>query len=360
MRESSLELALRYVQASVRMGRDSLEISPALAEDEQKIVYAKLVDLIESPERVFDFLLRFEDQRAYFQICEDSAIADYFAQFKIPIASKRDIDLFSQVLADRARDLANSDTRLELELEKRGYQRQLQEMPVALSRLKQTIARFDDLEKPFSAIVRYIWETVVLHDFRMQEIGNNALARYDGRILLEPFGAKKVVHVEYFRDDKDRLEFFIKPTFKLKREEVIIKRFFFPDTKDYILRESDEVQSFEIVPLRSFDYDSSNCKGRHLKFVFPHDLKIDVEHYLHGGDAGHACRLTLSEFIDDLKTTAIASPDQYIPSLKAYLWTLFNLPRLITNYSQRTNESLKTVLTSIAMGDDTKTENGEQ
>src|SRR3989344_7162998 len=134
--KTDLEKALTYAVVA----DEAIEISPQLEGDLKISQYQKLLDRVDSPEKVGELLIKLEDDQPYLQLCSDDTIKGYFARWKIPICSRADLDLFSQTLAERVNTLAESNPRVESQVKQRAYLKQLRELPAALSKLEETVS----------------------------------------------------------------------------------------------------------------------------------------------------------------------------------------------------------------------------
>jgi len=223
--KTDLEKALTYAVVA----DEAIEISPQLEGDLKISQYQKLLDRVDSPEKVGELLIKLEDDQPYLQLCSDDTIKGYFARWKIPICSRADLDLFSQTLAERVNTLAESNPRVESQVKQRAYLKQLRELPAALSKLEETVSGYDVLNEPVAAVLRYVWEAVTKYGFKMEEEGQNAIEKYDGNISIKTFN--KAVHIE-IKNHYDTLEFYICQKIKLIVNQSLKKRKFWFDKKE--------------------------------------------------------------------------------------------------------------------------------
>ena len=337
MLKTSLERALTYAVVADEI----IKISPQLERDQKISQYQKLLDQIDSPEKVGELLLKLEDQKPYFQLCSDEAIADYFSRFQVPITSRKDLDLFAETLAEKVDTLAESNPKVESQVKQRAYLKQLQELPVALSKLEETVSGYGALNKPVAAILRYVWEAVTKYGFRMKEEKKEAFG--SNKLICIQSGPGKSVYIKISLDENrdeeqfNSLEFYLNPIFKEITEE---KKSFFRK-KRISFKKTEELTSFEILPIVIIDsifieyqnYYNSRINNRKTRI----EECIANQKKLGGG-------IDSKVFVDQLKLKILECPERYASVSQRHIEILLDLPIIMDNYTKRTTKTLKDIL----------------
>ena len=177
--KTNLEKAITYPLFNTD---GSIELNPSLEEERKVVRYNQLLQQqVASPERLVELQLQLGEKEAFFELCEDEGIANYFGQMGIPISSRRDLQLFSYALSLKISSLDQRDEGVGTALEQLTYRRQLQQLPRAMSQLERTLSDFDSLKEPFEAMIRYVWEKVVLDGFEMNGVVNLSKKRKKAR-----------------------------------------------------------------------------------------------------------------------------------------------------------------------------------
>lgn len=324
---STIEQAVHYAQLKGNL----IETNSRLDRDQKREEYVRLLDQVDSPQNVAELQLRFEEDKPYFQLCDDKAIASYFSRWKVPITTKSDLDLFSDALAEKVTALALYDEKVRAQLEQRDYRKQLRELPAALSNLEQAISEYDTLKLPFKAVMRYAWEAISLDGFKMEEDGSKAIEQYPGHISIQPY-YNKSVHMKIVLDNDDTFRVYIKPRYKTRVVAPAKKRKFWFDAKEKV-EETEEIETIEILPMNFFNTvynnNSSYCleKGRLDSKIF----KIPPE-----------------SILDLLKEITIKNFDRYETSFQTFLQIILSLPKFMNNHASRKTESMKSILQRVS------------
>jgi hypothetical protein len=334
---TNLEQAVTYASFS---SDGSLEVSSQMDEDQRRQQYSSLLDKVQNPIKVASLLVRLEEDTPYFQLCSDENVHSYFQRFGVPISSRKDLELFIETLGDRVRTLADSNETVKAQLAERDYRNRLAALPSAISKLEEQVNKYDALKKPFAAVMRYVWEAIVLQGFKMSEDGSKASELYRGKITIKPHPKNaKAVHIkidlkEKLEDSKNILEFVFKPIYKIKT--ITKERTYFWDKKEKV--QTEEVDFFVFLPMRQFDGSVGyNCGNYGEKYICK------------GINEYSFCTIinNPSSFIDLLMKETLANPDQNTESFETYLKLIFNLPKLMHNYADRTRVNLGDVLGRI-------------
>lgn len=314
---SGIERALHYAIVNDH----SIETSSKLDDDLKKEQYEKLLDQIDSPQKVVELQLRLEEDKPYFQLFDDGAIASYFSRWNVPITTKRDLDLFSDTLAEKVMALAPYNEKVRAQVEQQQYIKQLKGLPAALASLEQAVSEYDTLKPSIRAVVRYVWEAVALNGFKMKEEGSKALQPYQGNLSIQPWyepWSKKGVEVRItLKKDEDIFRFLINPKYK---ERILVpakKRKLWFDRKE----KSEKTEELETIGVS-------------------HLMIFDCQRYAHNN-------ISPEDIVDQLKKTGMIDLDKYGNSFQTYLEILLSLPKLMNNYTQRTTKSMKGILQRV-------------
>lgn len=352
---TGIEKALHY--AMVRVETGSIEPNQQLDEDKKREQYTTLLDQVDLPQKVAELQLRFDEDKPYFDLCGDEAIAAYFSRWGVPIHSRRDLTLFSEALADKVRVLAPYDENVQRQLAQRDYQKQLQELPAAISRLEQTVSEFDALKPSFNAVLRYVWEAVTHQGFKMEEDGDKAIKKYPGAISIQAVVYNSIVYdsvrMQVRLSTQDSFEWYLTPHYKDKIVVPARKRRFWLDRKAET-EKTNELERLEILPINLFTtgYDKNTEKILIVEGFFDRALFYDpVELYIkekHPDAVKRVVRVSPEELADLLKGIAVKSPDRRLKSFQTGLRLVLNLPILMGNYTKRLEGSMRNILETVS------------
>ncbi|NQV91335.1 hypothetical protein HQ489_02580 [Candidatus Woesearchaeota archaeon] len=335
--ETGLEQALSYTSFSAD---GSLEVSSQMGDDQRRAQYGTLLDQVQDPNKVAALLVRLEEDNPYFQLCSDENIHAYFQRFGISIASQRDLELFNETLGERVRTLADSNETVKAQLAERDYKRELGALPSVISKLEEQVHEYGALKKPFSAVMRYVWEAVTQEDFRMHEEGSKATEPYEGKITIEPHELNpKAVHIKIklSNEDEDELDFVLKPTYKTKK--VTIERSYWLNGNKEVT--TDEVENLTLLPIILFNkLISRNFHWSGRQYIEDGIIYKDKSKKV-------ILMNQSSDFVDMLVQETLTKPDQYSKYLETYLKLILNFPKIMHNYTDRTRVNLGTVLERI-------------
>lgn len=339
---SDIEKAVHYAV----LNGSSIDTSSQLGDDQKREQYGQLLNQVDSPQRVAELQLRFEEDKPYFQLCDDEAIASYFSRWNVPIATRRDLDLFSDALAEKVTALAPYDESVRTQLEQRDYRRQLRELPATLSSLEQAVSEYDALKPSFKAVMRYVWEAVALDGFKMREDGRKATEEYKGDISIQPIG-NKAVHMKIVLSENDTFELYLNPRYKTQVTVPAKKRRFWFDVKEKV-EETDEIGAVEALPMRFFDRHYP--KNTDLRHVDGHNYQKEPATFCvkRGKLDSEIFRTQAGCVVDLLKEINMMNPDKYGESFQTYLQIVLNLPKLMNNYANRTRESMQGILQRVS------------
>lgn len=337
---SDLEKAVHYAV----LNGDSIETSSQLDDDKRKEQYMELLDQVDSPRKVEELQLRFEGDRPYFQLCDDRAIASYFSRWGVPITTKRDLDLFSDALAEKVMDLATSDEILRTKLEQRNYRRQLEKLPAALASLEQTLSQYDVFKPDFKTIMRYVWEAVTLHGFEMKEDGSKATEQYKGVISIQPCG-KKAAYLKIVLGKNDTFELYLNPIYETKVLVPAKKRRFWFDIKEEV-EVTGEIEAIEVLPTRFFNHHyKTNTGPRPVYGDHRCCVSEPVRYCLNFGKLdSEIFRTSPENVVNLLRKISLGNLDIFGESFQTYLRLVLNLPRLMSNYANKIEESMEDIL----------------
>ena len=154
---TDIERAFAYAEHHPQNG---LTVSPQLAQDQKVVQYQRIVLQLKDTGALINLQIQLDQDLPYFALCSDENLQAYFGRWKLPIESKADLQLFSEVLSERIREAATSDSTAQQYLQQKEYQTQLRELPQAVSQLESTIKEYDVLKAPFTAVMRYVYAAV--------------------------------------------------------------------------------------------------------------------------------------------------------------------------------------------------------
>lgn len=324
--ENGLEMAL----LSAGFDSNGVTVNPSVEENQKISRYMGLLDQIEFPERLMELQLKLESDIPYFEISSDGSIREYFSNFGVLIENKRDLRLFSYALASKISALDRKDKRVGPALKKLDYRRNLQNLPKSLSKLETIVSDFGSLAGPFSSVLQYVLEQTG-KGFRMVEDGKDATNPYTGVLTIKPAeGNSALISIN------------------LQESEAEVR-----DILKFYVRKLPESEKLEIFPLnflgggcnQNIKYQSVDLGFFKNYADFPHS----VESYLTGerySERLELVKLDEEEMIKQLVTETLEFPDKYVKSFQNYFRVLFNLPSIMHNYIERTESSLRDILSS--------------
>jgi len=337
----------RAVHYAVLHG-DTIDIAPAATEEGKRVQYERLLQQVDSSERLAELQLRLEDDQPYFQLCSDDAIAAYFDRWDVPITSKIDLDIFSQVLSEVVEEVATSSEQVRTQLARRDHRRQLAGLPSALSKLEEAASELDSLKAPLSAVMRYVWEAVVYNRFQMKENGDEARESYPGSLSIQKCG-EDVVHVEMNSGKGNDLEFYLKPIYKTKEVEEEVHRWWWSDGIRRRRVSTGKLDHLEVVPISLFDQHYTKNTDLNISTrTGEYWIRTGLLYARDGTHSESADVFSASGFVDSLRQIIMGNPGKYLGKFQRDLKIIFNLPKLMNNYAKHTESALKDMLKVIA------------
>jgi hypothetical protein len=300
-------------------GEALIRVSPDLELARKNEDYAKRLEGVDT-QSLIDLQFKFSDNLPYLKLCSDERIREYFAQWNLPIESRTDLELFSQTLAERITTLARDDSGARRYVKQREYGAQLAKLPQEISDFSKEISDFKFLEKPLEALVKLAFDSAIDHGFVMNENGEDAIEKYEGKIKIMKY-CEGAVEVELTTSDSS-LNFFIIPAMCKRTEK---KGFFSLKREIYEYPKGEYI----IVPAKLLDVNYD-------KFEIGHFL----QHVYHGYERetyySRVSRTHIGGYISLIRQKVLENPKKFIPSIIELSRLILHFPAYVQNYARKT------------------------
>jgi hypothetical protein len=182
-------------------------------------------------------------------------------------------------------------------------------------------------------VARFVYDAVVLHDFRMREHGTGALETYEGELRIgernwTPTRTRAFIEINLDSCHRFRLSIIVNDICE-EREELV--------------EESVEKKTHWYSRKKQFKV----TKSKKVSIKIGEEIVIASDGLFHYAEnSGNP--MTVQNYLQYVREGALEEPGDHIPLLKQFLTTFFNLPRYMHNYLIRTRNEFTDTLDAVS------------